>query len=89
MNEQEKLHKCPRETDPWSNYRDCCETFSDEDLWFNLAGKAMEMIDREQISQAIVEAFKVLKYPEPSVEYQNTLEQLYALRHLEFYTIRE
>lgn len=89
MKELRELQNCQRETDVWKTCRDCREVLVDEELWWNLADKAIDMIDREYIWQAIVEAFKILKYPEPSAECRGIFEQLYSLSCLGLYSIYE
>ena len=53
---------------PWTKMRGHCEITDEDDRWMSYAGKAMSMIDRDDIWRGILEAFKILKYPNPSSE---------------------
>ena len=57
------------ETDhgPWTKTREHREITDEDDRWMTCANKAISMIDRD-IWRGILEAFKILKYPNPSSE---------------------
>jgi hypothetical protein len=87
IKELEKLQQCACKTDPWLAYRNCCEMLSDDDLWLTFADQAMNMVDCEHIWHGIVEACKVLKYPDPSSECRSYFEQLYSVSCLKLCTM--
>ena len=53
---------------PWTKMRKHCEITDEVDRWMAYAGKAMSIIDRDDIWLGILEAFEILKYPNPSSE---------------------
>ena len=55
------------------------EILDDEDLWLGYTDQAISQIDQEEVWCGIVEACKILKYPEPSAEHRYYLESLYNL----------
>ena len=53
---------------PWTNMREICGITDEDDRCVTYADKAISMIDRDDIWRGVLEAFKVLKYPNPSSE---------------------
>jgi hypothetical protein len=75
--ELEELRRCSNEADPLST--NDCETINDGDLWLMHTDEAISMIDCEDVWHGIIEACKILKYPEPSSEHRSYLESLYGV----------
>jgi hypothetical protein len=52
------------------------EVLDGEERWVNYAERALAMLNHEVVQKAIVEACKILKYPEPSKTQRNDFETL-------------
>ena len=79
ITELKALEQCASQVDVWSTYRHNDEVLVEEDLWLQFADQVVDMVDREYIWNGIVEAFKIVKFPEPSTECRSYFEQLYCV----------
>lgn len=66
----------------WTAMREHCEITDEGERWMIYANQAISMIDREDIWRGIVEACKILKYPEPSIAYRCYFDTLFNMSWL-------
>ena len=72
------LQQSTRETDLLLN-EDTKDMLSCKEKAWLYSEDAKTMIDRQDLWHSIIEAFKILKYPEPTAESKLYIEQLYDL----------
>ena len=73
--EKEKIVKHDQiDGNPWTGFRKCFEILDDEERWITYAERALSMLDHDVMWQGIVEACKILKYPEPSTMHREYFE---------------
>jgi hypothetical protein len=65
---------CEEESEPT-----CLEEMSKDDRWVTFTEQVINSLDHRYVWQAILEAFKVLKYPNPTSEHKTYFEQLYGV----------
>jgi hypothetical protein len=63
----------------WSRFGQRVEGLDEEERWMNYAEQALAMLNHEVMWQAIVEACKILKYPEPSETQRDYFETLFDM----------
>ena len=51
---------------PWTRFRKRIEALDDEERWIYYAERALDLLDHDVMWKGVVEACKILKYPEPS-----------------------
>ena len=69
MQQLEEATLCKQdETDgnQWTRLRKCIEVLDDEERWIRYDERALELLNHDVMWQGIVEACKILKYPELS-----------------------
>ena len=57
----------------WTRFRKWFKMLDDEDRWISYAKLALELLNHDVMWQGIVEACKILKYPEPSATHRDSL----------------
>ena len=72
---------------PWTGFRKCFEILDDEERWITYAERVLSMLDHDVIWQGIVEACKILKYPEPSTMHREYFERLFYLSCFVWYQL--
>ena len=60
----------------WTRFRKRIEALDDEARWINYAERALSLLNHDLMWQGIVEACKILKYPEPSETHRDYFEEL-------------
>ena len=60
----------------WTWLRKCIEVLDDEERWIRYAERALELLNNDVMWQGIVEACKILKYPELSEIHRDYFEAL-------------
>ena len=63
----------------WTRFRKRIETLDDEERWINYAERALSLLNHELMWQGIVEACKILKYPEPSETHREYFKELFDM----------
>ena len=63
----------------WTRFRKRIETLDDEERWINYSERALSLLNHDLIWQGIVEACKILKYPEPSETHRDYFEALFDM----------
>ena len=63
----------------WTRFRKRLEVLDDEGRWISYAERALELLNHDVMWEAIVEACKVLKYPEPSAIHRDYFEALFDM----------
>ena len=61
----------------WSRFKKCSEVLNHEGRWVTYAEQALSLLNHEVMWQGIVEACKILKYPEPSAMHRDYFETLF------------
>ena len=59
-----------------SRFKKCSEVLDHEERWITYAEQALSLLNHEVMWQGIVEACKILKYPEPSATHRDYFETL-------------
>ena len=86
--EKEKIVKRDQiDGNPWTGFRKCFEILDDEERWITYAERALSMLDHDVMWQGIVEACKILKYPEPSTMHREYFERLFDLSCFVWYQL--
>ena len=52
----------------WTRFRECFKMVDNEEQWISYAERALELFNHDVMGRGVVEACKILKYPEPSTE---------------------
>ena len=65
----------------------CSEVLDHEDRWITYAEHALSLFNHEVMWQGIVEACKILKYPEPSAMRRDYFETLFDMSCLIWFQI--
>ena len=68
-----------------SRFKKCSEVLDHEERWITYAEQALSLLNHEVMWQGIVEACKILKYPEPSATHRDYFETLFDIRHNKCY----
>ena len=78
--EEETLAK-PDQTDgnQWTRFRECFKMLHNEERWISYAERALELLNHDVMWRAVVEACKILKYPEPSAIHRDYFEALFDM----------
>ena len=63
----------------WTRFRKTVEVLDDEERWINYAERALSLLNHDLMWQGIVEAYKILKYPEPSETHREYFEELFEM----------
>ena len=63
----------------WTRFRKYVEVLDGEERWINYAERALPLLNHELMWQGIVEAYKILKYPEPSETHRDYFEELFDM----------
>ena len=63
----------------WSRFKKCSEVLDHEGRWITYAEQALSLLNHEVMWQGIVEACKILKYPEPSAMHRDYFETLFHM----------
>ena len=82
MQQLEEATLCKQdETDrnQWTRFRKCIEVLDDEERWIRYAERALELLNHDVIWQGIVEACKIIKYPELSEIRRDYFEALFDM----------
>ena len=70
--EKEELTKQDQtDGNQWSRFKKCSEVLDHEERWITYAEQALSLLNHEVMWQVIVEACKILKYPEPSAMHRD------------------
>ena len=59
---------------PWTRFRKRIEALDDEKRWIYYAERALDLLDHDVMWKGVVEACKILKYPEPSAIHRDHFE---------------
>ena len=62
-----------------SRFKKCSEVLNHEERWITYAEQALSLLNHEVMWQGIVEACKILKYPEPSAMHRDYFETLFDM----------
>ena len=82
MHQLEEATLCKQdETDgnQWTRLRKCIEVLDDEERWIRYAERALELLNHDVMWQGIVEACKILEYPELSEIHRDYFEALFDM----------
>ena len=71
--------KRPNCGNQWSRFKKCCEVLGHEERWITYAEQALSLLNHEVMSQVIVEACKILKYPDQSAMHRDYFETLFDM----------
>ena len=63
----------------WARFKKCSEVLDHEGGWITYAEQALSLLNHEVMWQGIVEACKILKYPEPSAMHKDYFETLFDM----------
>ena len=63
----------------WTRFRECFKMLDNEERWISYAERALELLNHDVMWRAIVEACKILKYPEPSAIHRDYFEALFDM----------
>ena len=63
----------------WTRFRKRIEALDDEERWIYYAERALELLDHGVMWKGVVEACKILKYPEPSGIHGDYFEALFDM----------
>ena len=63
----------------WPRFRKRIEALDDEERWIYYADRALDLLDHDVMRKAVVEACKILKYPEPSRIHRDYFEALFDM----------
>ena len=78
--EKEELGKKDQtDGNQWSRFKKCSEVLDHEGHWITYAEQALSLLNHEVMWQRIVEACKILKYPEPSVMHRDYFETFFDM----------
>ena len=78
--EKEELAKLDQtDGNQWSRFEKCSEVLDHEKCWITYAEQALSLLNHEVVWQGIVEACKILKYPEPSAMHRHYFETLFDM----------
>ena len=78
--EEETLAKRDQTDDnKWTRFRKSINLLDDEERWISYAKRTLELLNHDVMWQAIVEACKILKYPDPSAIHRDYLEALFDM----------
>ena len=64
---------------PWTRFRKRIEALDDEERWIYYAERALDLLDHDVMWKGVVEACKILKYPEPSAIRRDYFEALFDM----------
>ena len=64
---------------PWTRFRKRIEALDDEERWICYAERALDLLDHDVMWKGVVEACKILKYPEPSAIHRDYFEALFDM----------
>ena len=76
LEEETRINQDEIDGNQWSRFGQQVEVLDEEERWVNYAERALAMLNHEVVQKAIVEACKILKYPEPSKTQRNDFETL-------------
>ena len=78
--EKEELAKQDQtDGNQWSRFKKCSEVLDHGGRWITYAEQALSLLNYEAMWQGIVEACKILKYPEPSAMHRDYFETLFDM----------
>ena len=63
----------------WTRFRKCIEALDDEECWIYYAERALDLLDHDVMWKGVVEACKILEYPEPSGIHRDYFEALFDM----------
>ena len=63
----------------WPRFRKRIEALDDEERWIYYAERALDLLDHDVMWKGVVEACKILKYPEPSGIHRDYFEALFDM----------
>ena len=63
----------------WTRFRKRIEVLDDDERWINYAERALSLLNHDLMWEGIVEACKVLKYPEASEIHRDYFEALFDM----------
>ena len=63
----------------WPRFRKRIEALDDEERWIYYAERALDLLDHDVMWKGVVEACKILKYPEPSEIHRGYFEALFDM----------
>ena len=63
----------------WTGFRKRIEALDDEERWIYYAERALELLDHGVMWKVVVEACKILKYPEPLEIHRDYFEALFDM----------
>ena len=79
LEEETRINQDEIDGNQWSRFGQQVEVLDEEERWVNYAERALAMLNHEVMWKAIVEACKILKYPEPSETQRNYFETLFDM----------
>ena len=79
LEEETRINQDEIDGNQWSRFGQRVEGLDEEERWMNYAEQALAMLNHEVMWQAIVEACKILKYPEPSETQRDYFETLFDM----------
>ena len=79
LEEESRINQDEIDGNQWSRFEQRVEGLNEEERWMNYAEQALAMLNHEVMWQAIVEACKILKYPEPSETQRDYFETLFDM----------
>ena len=63
----------------WTRFRECFKMLDNEERWISYAERALELLNHDVVWRAVMEACKILKYPEPSAIHRDYFEALFDM----------
>ena len=74
-----KKRNSQNKTKLMARFKKCSEVLDHEERWITYAEQALSLLNHEVMWQEIVEACKILKYPEPPAMHRDYFETLFDM----------